>query len=359
MRIHPKMKMIEGSTAGGISIRFPRTFGRYSYIRTLSSGASCVAIEVENCGTRDRYACKVVSRVVLTESGQFRHFEQELRVHQFLNHPNIVKIHDVIYDPDLVFVVMDLCERDLLGFIGEPPGAYPSVYRPIFVQILRALEYLHKRGIIHRDIKPDNVLLTATNQAKLADFGLCEVIGLGNERKTGGTVLYAAPEIFSNPGAVGVKVDIWSLGILIYTACSGRLPWPDVEGQELIDHIVHRRFSKTIVVPRDVRPLFDKCTALEPNGRPSATELLQDPWLDSGQVQRLQLLSSHGSASFTQITGFTHSPTPRRNAPNAKDPKKALARQSFPLARGISLCQSQAAFAEFQFGPNCDEVWKI
>jgi serine/threonine protein kinase len=349
------METVDGCTAGGIPIRFPRNFGRYSYVRTLSSGSSCVCIEAENCATRDRYACKVVSRVVLTEAGEFGYFEQELRVHQFLNHQNIVKVHDVIFQPDLVFVIMDLCERDLLAFIVEHPGAYPSVYRPIVVQVLRALDYLHKRGIAHRDIKPDNVLLTSTNQAKLADFGCCEVTTFGGEPKASGTVFYAAPEIFVNPTAVGMKADIWSFGVLLFTMFSGHLPWQDGEKEMLIDQIVNRRFSTAFVMPRDVKSLFDKCTAFDPANRPTAAELLEDPWLLNAPVEKPQLISSHGSASFSQITGFTHDVAVRRSSvasPPQNGRKRMSVRVTSAQSMSIRAAASHAGADGFHFGPN-------
>jgi serine/threonine protein kinase len=252
---------------------------------------------------------------------------------------------------------MDLCQRDLLAFIVEHPSAYPSVHRPIIIQVLRALDYLHKRGIAHRDINPDNVLLTSTGQAKLADFGCCDVTTFGGEPKASGTVFYAAPEIFVNPTAVGVKADIWSFGVLLFTLFSGHLPWQDGEKEMLIDQIVNRRFSTAFVMPRDVKPMFEKCTLFDPAKRPTAAELLEDSWLLSGPVERLQLGSSHGTASFSQITGFTHDVAVRRSsvaAPrqNARG-RKRTGSVHVAVPQSLSL-RAVASIDGFHFGPNSE-----
>jgi serine/threonine protein kinase len=226
------------------------------------------------------FACKVVSRAALTSTGDFASFEQEVRVHEFLHHPNILRIHQIIFKPALVFVILDLCTGgDLLSYILEHPGIYPSTVRPWLIQILSALEYLHLRGIAHRDVKPDNILITSTGDVKLADFGCCEEIAHNAEPRASGTICYAAPEIFLKTSRVGVKADIWSFGILLYTLFSGRWPWMDGDDADIIAQITHRKFSQKYVIPRDIVPLFEKCTALDPNVRLSATELLQDPWL--------------------------------------------------------------------------------
>jgi serine/threonine protein kinase len=278
---------ISEATAAGFPVEIPLIIGRYAYVKTLSTGATSVCVEVTNRVTHETLACKVVSRLSLTKSGEFSSFEQELRVHEFLSHPSIVKVHEVIYRPDLVFVFLDLCSGgDLLSYRLDHPNLAPSGVRLWLIQILRALDYLHCRGIAHRDVKPDNVLITASNDVKLADFGCCEVTTLNAEPKASGTIYYAAPEIFLKTSRVGVKADIWSFGVMLYVLFSGRWPWLDGDREFIIEQITHRKFYQVYVVPRDVVPLFEICTALNPEDRPTAAQLLLDPWLAGEPVKR-------------------------------------------------------------------------
>jgi serine/threonine protein kinase len=228
----------------------------------------------------------VVSRDDLTQSGAFKAFEQELRVHELLSHPNIVRIHEIIFRKDLIYVFMDLCTKgDLLNFVIDHTGPIMQVFRPIIFQILQAVQYLHARGIAHRDLKPDNVLLTSNLVAKLADFGCCEVQSLAREGRASGTLYYAAPEVFLAPETAGTKADIWSFGIMLFTIFSGHLPFMAGDNQFLFDQITQRKFASMDLIPPDVLAVFDQCTALDPSERPTADELLAMPWI-SGSAQR-------------------------------------------------------------------------
>jgi serine/threonine protein kinase len=350
------MSFVEGATAAGVLLRFPRTIGRYIYVRTLSSGASCVAIEVVNCMTHEHLACKVVSRQLLTESGAFSSFEQELRVHQFLNHPNIVKIHDILYEPDFVFVFLDLCACDLLTFIVNHPSAFPSIYRPIIIHILKGLEYLHARGIAHRDIKPDNILLTQSNDAKLADFGNCEVVNQAGEPKAGGTIIYAAPEIFLKSSTVGIKADIWSFGIVLFVMFAGQLPWQDGDRDVLVDQITHRRVSSAFLIPRDAEGLFQRCTELDPAKRPSVTELLKDPWLLSEPTRKITPGMSQLSMSMSQLTFIPTGPMRRSSCVSAAPAAKKRLNVRPKQSRDTRASLSQALPEGFQVGRQISDV---
>jgi serine/threonine protein kinase len=267
-------------TAANLRLEIPKFIQHYTYVRTISNGASSVVVEVVHSVTNEHLACKVVSRASLTASGDFTYFEQELRVHEFLRHPSIIRVHEVIFQPDLVFVFLDLCTGgDLLGFIVDHPNSFAQVYRPYIIQILQALDYLHSRGIAHRDIKPENILLTSSGDAKLADFGCCEVTTFSGEPRVSGTVFYAAPEIFLRPTNSGMKCDIWSFGILLFTMFSGHLPWRDGDHDAMVEQITHRSFSNAYRLPREVARMFDQCTQFDPMERPTAAELLKDPWL--------------------------------------------------------------------------------
>ena len=236
--------MIREVTGTGVEMEIPKSFGRYVYFKTIGCGASSTVIEAVNTKTGFHYAVKVVSRAYLTESGNFQDFEQELRIHQKLNHPNIVKIHDVIYQPALIFVVLDLCSGgDLLNYIMKHPQNHPTVHKRILYQVLSALAYIHERDIAHRDIKPDNFVMGIGNSATqvfIIDYGLAKKyrdqhthmhIPYVEGKSLTGTARYASV------GALrGVEQsrrdDLESLGFVWMYLLKGTLPWMGLNGRD-------------------------------------------------------------------------------------------------------------------------------
>jgi carbon catabolite-derepressing protein kinase len=292
---------IQESTFGGAQLDIPVKVGHYQYVRTLGSGAWSVVVEVVHIGTERHLACKVVSRVHLTENHEFSLFEQELRLQEWLRHPSIVQIHEVIFTPDLVYVFLDLCAGgDFLTFIVDHPDIPPGQTRGMLIEILEGLQYIHSRGIIHRDIKAENILLTDDGHAKIGDFGLSEVESAPNPPKSSGTIFYAAPEVFLRPHSVTTKADIWSFGILLFVLVSRKLPLHDGDDGELMKQIVTRSFTGMHMLSRDHKVLFDACTQLDPSARPSAEQLLDFPWLR--QERQTVRRSSTGPAKLSPMS---------------------------------------------------------
>jgi serine/threonine protein kinase len=229
----------------------------------------------------------------LTERGEFRLLEQELRIHQFLHHPHIVELREVIYGTDLIFLILDICPTDLFTFIEDLHWPTPGVLRPLIVQLLEALSYLHARGIVHRDLKPENILLTPAGQVKIADFGLAEdlsMVGLASPREhhSSGTIYYAPPEVFDAPDTVNTKADIWSFGVLLFVMFTRGLPWEEGTDDEIIDRILSHSVRYTNHLPRDVLGIFEACLQPNPKDRPTAKALLETNWIaQEGGVVKL------------------------------------------------------------------------
>lgn len=185
----------------------------------------------------------------LADSAEFRtRFEREAHALALLNHPNIVTIHDYGEEAGQGYIVMELVEGSTLA--DQLPLA-PERTIDIVLQICDALSYAHRQGIVHRDIKPGNVLIDRTGKVKVTDFGLARMAGDGargwtltTPDRALGTLYYMAPELMRG-GEISPRVDVYALGVLLYESMTGALPLGDFERLPgAIDHVVRRALSQ-------------------------------------------------------------------------------------------------------------------
>jgi serum/glucocorticoid-regulated kinase 2 len=174
------------------------------------------------------FAMKILRKTHLVKRRQIERTRTERKVLSVVNHPFIMKLHYAFQSPDKLYLVLDYCPGGELFFHLSRFRRFPErVARFYAAELLLAIGHLHKRGIIYRDLKPENVLLDADGHVKLGDFGLAKA-GIKHpcEGATSmcGTPEYMAPEVLSQHGH-GFCVDYWGLGMLIYEMMTGLPPW--------------------------------------------------------------------------------------------------------------------------------------
>lgn len=177
-------------------------------------------------------ALKILPPQLLEDRTFGERFTREAKAMARLNHPNIVTIHDFGQRDDLFFFIMEYVDGLTLRQVQARGRISPQQAVAIVPQICDALQYAHEQGIVHRDVKPENVLLNRRGEVKIADFGLAKLIGAAVEDKPAmdattsvvGTPLYMAPEQIAAPQAVDHRADIYSLGVILYELLTGELP---------------------------------------------------------------------------------------------------------------------------------------
>ena len=212
------METIQAIINDEIQISIPIHFGRYDYIRSIGSGSFSVVALVNERGTNNQFACKICSRQHLMQKNIFDRFEREVRIMQSFNHPSLVALYDVVYDQNLIYLIMEYCQNgELFQVIANNGRLDEDSARRIFIQIVSGMVYIHSRGIAHRDLKPENVFVDAESNIKLGDFGLSHDRN-GNHLLSTlcGTLYYSAPEIINHQNYDGAKADIWSLGCMVF-----------------------------------------------------------------------------------------------------------------------------------------------
>jgi serine/threonine protein kinase len=209
------------------TVIIPPKIGSYDYVRIIGTGSFSIVSLVHHRATMTDYACKICSRDLLNDTNMFEHFEQEVRIHQSLNHPSVAKLVEVIYDTSVIYLIIEYCQNgELFQYVAEHGLLDDRTIRYLFKQIVEGMAYLHSRGIAHRDLKPENILIDGAFNGKIIDFGFCHAAPDSALLTTPcGTLQYAAPELVMGRKYDGKLADVWSLGIVLFMMVTGRLPW--------------------------------------------------------------------------------------------------------------------------------------
>lgn len=217
---------MDNANAGMI---FPFRIGNWEFKRTIGSGAYSTAFLVRSLKYGRDFCAKMtqVDETFFDCKGGPK--DPELNALLSLDNPNVIRVYDYFRIDNLFFLVLELCESgNLAEKIKETGPVSADVIGVLLSDILNGLVACHEHHIAHRDIKPHNIFLDRYGHAKVADFGLSSYLNPNQLVTTQcGSPFYAAPEIFGNSAYDPFKADVWSLGVTIYQAAVGRVPWSE------------------------------------------------------------------------------------------------------------------------------------
>lgn len=200
---------------------------RYEILELIGRGGMANVYKAQ-CHLLNRYVAIKILRDDMGTDGEFRdNFKKEAQAVAMLSHANIVSIYDVSRSPDLDYIVMELLEGITLKMYMKSKGALPPKECVHFVtQIARALSHAHSKGIVHRDIKPQNIMICLDGSVKVTDFGIAYLESMQAEERntTVGSVHYVSPEQAKGQ-PVDARTDLYSLGLMMYEMLTGRLPY--------------------------------------------------------------------------------------------------------------------------------------
>ncbi|KAK2637931.1 hypothetical protein Ddye_025726 [Dipteronia dyeriana] len=234
--------------------------------------------------SNDFYACKVIDKSLLTDSLDRDCLQNEAKFMTLLSpHPNIVQVFDVFEDNESLSIVMELCQPvTLYDAIVKNPVCETRA-AAYMKQLLTAIAHCHRNGVVHRDVKPENVFLDSRNRVKLGDFGSAD--WSSEERSTCGIVgtpYYVAPEVVMGR-EYNEKVDVWSAGVVLYTMLAGIPPFYGETAAEVFEAVLRGNLRFPIRIFRSVSPaakdLLRKMICRDVSRRLSAEQALRHPWI--------------------------------------------------------------------------------
>lgn len=234
-------------------------FGQYRIESTIGAGGMAVVYKAHHISLDKHFAIKKLSDSLAQSAEARERFIREARTHSRLEHPNIVKFHGILQDHATgnVYIVMEYVEgRTLAKMIGKETGPIPFEKAwPIFRQMLEGIGYAHSQGVVHRDIKPGNIIVTPDNKVKILDFGIARDETGHTITQSGqvvGTLQYASPEQIKGE-RVDQRSDIYNLGMTLYEMVAGRLPH-DINPNSSSFHIMQRMLNDEVPDPRKFYP---------------------------------------------------------------------------------------------------------
>lgn len=303
---------------------------RYEIIEKIGNGGMATVYKAR-CTILNRYvAVKVLREEFTTDEEFIKRFNTEAQAAASLTHPNIVSVFDVGQEYNIYYIVMELIQGKTLKQIIAEEGALPWKWSVnIAIQICSALEVAHKNGIVHRDIKPHNIIITEDGIAKVTDFGIAKAVSNSTITAFGttiGSVHYFSPE-HARGGYTDAKSDIYSLGVVMYEMVTGKVPFDaDTPVSVALKHMQEEPIEPIKLnsrIPIAVNQIILKAMKKDANLRySSATEMIKD----------LSLALKNPSGKFVQeknTNDFTRViPTISENMVNQKQYKENSGRNT-------------------------------
>ena len=256
------------------------TIIKYERGKFLGKGGFAKCYELKRVDNGRIYAAKIIDKQGLYNGRSKKKLINEIKIHKKLNNSNIVGFEKFFEDKDNVYILLELCSNQTLRELVKRRKRLNELEVQCYIlQIIRALKYLHNHRIIHRDLKLGNLFLTSKLELKLGDFGLAAKLEYdGQRRKTVcGTPNYVAPEILEKKNGHSYEVDIWSLGIVIYTMLFGVPPF-DANDEKIIYKKIKMnsyKFPDSIKVENSAKKLISSLLNLDPSKRPSLDSIIE------------------------------------------------------------------------------------
>uniref|UniRef100_H2SX27 non-specific serine/threonine protein kinase n=1 Tax=Takifugu rubripes TaxID=31033 RepID=H2SX27_TAKRU len=247
--------------------------GNYRLLKTIGKGNFAKVKLARHILTGREVAIKIIDKTQLNPNS----LQKVIRL-------LLVKLFEVIETERTLYLVMEYASGgEVFDYLVAHGRMKEKEARAKFRQIVSAVQYCHQKHIVHRDLKAENLLLDADMNIKIADFGFSNEFTLGNKLDTFcGSPPYAAPELFQGKKYDGPEVDVWSLGVILYTLVSGSLPFDGQNLKELRERVLRGKYRIPFYMSTDCENLLKRFLVLNPSKRGTLEQIMKDRWINTG-----------------------------------------------------------------------------
>uniref|UniRef100_A0A1I8IG50 non-specific serine/threonine protein kinase n=2 Tax=Macrostomum lignano TaxID=282301 RepID=A0A1I8IG50_9PLAT len=251
-----------GRSAAGRVSADDSQIGKYRLLKTIGKGNFAKVKLAKHVNTGEEVAIKIIDKTRLDQSS----------------------LQKVISAEKTMYLVMEYASGgEVFDYLVAHGRMKEKEARVKFRQIVSAVQYCHQKRIVHRDLKAENLLLDADMNIKIADFGFSNEYNIGQKLNTFcGSPPYAAPELFQGKKYEGPEVDVWSLGVILYTLVSGSLPFDGQNLKELRERVLRGKYRIPFYMSTDCETLLKRMLVLNPLKRHSLETLMRDRWMNVG-----------------------------------------------------------------------------
>ncbi|KAG6504779.1 hypothetical protein ZIOFF_037126 [Zingiber officinale] len=269
--------------------------GRYELGPVLGYGTFAKVYLARDVRSGKGVAVKVVAKDKVLRAGMEEQLKREIAVMRAVRHPNIVELHEVMATRSRIFFAMELVRGgELFARIASHGRLHDDAARRYFGQLISAVDFCHSRGVYHRDLKLENLLLDEAGDLKVADFGLSAFASAddGLLHTACGTPAYVAPEVLRKKGYDGAKADLWSCGIILFVMLAGYLPFQDDNLITMYQKIHRADFRCPPWFSAETRRVVTKLLDPNPATRLTVARLAEMPWFKKTRILRTPVVGS-------------------------------------------------------------------
>jgi serine/threonine-protein kinase SIK3 len=254
-------------------------------------------------------AIKIIDKTCLDDDNLAKTF-REISILKLLHHPHITRLYEVMESRNMIYLVTEhAAQGEVFDHLVANGRMKEEEAARIFTQIIEALDYCHRCGVVHRDLKAENVLLDNEMNIKLADFGFSNTFTEGQPLTTWcGSPPYAAPEVFLGLEYDGPKADIWSLGVVLYVLVCGALPFDGVTLHDLKHVVIGGKFRIPFFMSQECEHLIRHMLVVEPERRYSLQQIANHKWIKKFNIQtslttpcEAVIIEQHNNSIVTSI----------------------------------------------------------
>ena len=257
--------------------------GDYIITKKIGKGSFSNVYKAYHKKTNALYALKIFETKKFSEK-IIQCIYNEIKILMEIDHPNIVKLHETIKTKEYIYLVLDYCSKgDLHNNISNKDVLTETKAKDFFIQISKGLYYIWKNKLIHRDLKPHNVLLTEEGVLKIADFGFAKHLEETKMLETlCGSPIYMAPEILKFKEYDG-KVDLWSMGVILYQLVTGTYPFTGTNIITLLNNIENKKLyiESELNLSYNCKELLRSLLVVNPKDRISFEDFFIHPFFDN------------------------------------------------------------------------------